>query len=181
MTCVGCWRCVSTVGWHCVSACVMLASLVLFPSPLFPSPLLPRLFPSPPLPTSCCIHAVLLISAFSRWLCFHPTWEITKRVHKSLKMLVVCYIFPLHPVVAPECVPPLLQLGNYSAENQLLKYSAKDYYFKAVICHFALMGAERASVSEADVDTTHTRTRAHTHIMLSMLYTTVYPYHSRKQ
>ena len=49
-----------------------------------------------------------------------------------------------------------LKLGNYSAENQLLKYSAKDYYFKAVICHFALMGAERASVSEAHLHTHHT-------------------------
>jgi alpha-soluble NSF attachment protein len=31
-------------------------------------------------------------------------------------------------------------LGRYSSENQLLKYSAKDYYFKGVVCHFAWKG-----------------------------------------
>ena len=36
-------------------------------------------------------------------------------------------------------------LGNYCSENQLLKYSAKDHYFKGVICHFILSGAGGAA------------------------------------
>ena len=37
------------------------------------------------------------------------------------------------------------QVGRNSLENTLLKYSAKDHFFKAAICHFCI-GAEDAKV-----------------------------------
>lgn len=46
------------------------------------------------------------------------------------------------------CSPYLYfcQVGRNSLENTLLKYSAKDHFFKAAICHFCI-GAEDAKVS----------------------------------
>lgn len=41
-----------------------------------------------------------------------------------------------------------LQVGVASMENRLLQYGAKEYFFKAVICHFCL-DADKARVSMA--------------------------------
>ena len=39
-----------------------------------------------------------------------------------------------------------LQVGIASMENRLLQYGAKEYFFKAIICHFCT-DADKAEVS----------------------------------
>jgi len=43
----------------------------------------------------------------------------------------------------------LVQIGKNSLENTLLKYGAKDYFFKASLCKFCISADEaQASVQE---------------------------------
>ena len=72
--------------------------------------------------------------------------------HLSLHHSVtLCHLSLCHPLSLIILSLPVLcqQLGRYSSENQLLKYSAKDYYFKGVVCHFAWKGGSVAEVCTA--------------------------------
>lgn len=44
------------------------------------------------------------------------------------------------PAASPELKlpPPHTQVGTNAMDSPLLKYSAKDYFFKAALCHFCI-------------------------------------------
>lgn len=81
-------------------------------------------------------------SVFSKWRTMRLRWSSTRKplkymsrsVWSSVKNLCSFVLVTLHA----EWHIVSVQIGTYAMDTTLLKYGAKDYFFKAALCHFCV-------------------------------------------
>lgn len=91
---------------------------------------------------SCTHSLVQPTSVFSKWRTMRLRWSSTRKplkymsrsVWSSVENLCSFVLFTLHD----EWHIVSVQIGTYAMDTTLLKYGAKDYFFKAALCHFCV-------------------------------------------
>ncbi|XP_049725532.1 beta-soluble NSF attachment protein isoform X3 [Elephas maximus indicus] len=83
-------------------------------------------------PSSICSFRANMILPLALWM---PGMLIKRQTHKGRFSIAAKHHITIAEIYETELVD-IEKVGTNTMDNPLLKYSAKDYFFKAALCHF---------------------------------------------